>query len=229
VNAESVIVELLAGRDPGRAGDFFLAWGEQRTASWANAARDARVRAASEGHLKQLRGQLRYHLGEVALGVAARSAGVGAIPMPTRQPGGTFTVARLGRFALVSLAVRRSGGMPRPSSTRDLLSEPNSEIDPQGSLLGEPASARGATELAYLGCLVAVPSKRDPSVPSELILAVPTAAIRDWMVWLPLHCVHVLLNNLRPAATRPAAADVPDLAFPTLRLPKRDTKEDKGA
>jgi hypothetical protein len=234
VDTESLVIDLLAGRSPGVAGDFFLSWAERRSSSWADAARDASTRAATNGHLPQIRGQLRFHRGEIALAEAARAANAGIIPMPTVQPGATFVVARVGRFGLVSLMVRDHRKLPRRAVTRRLLSQPNQEIDPQQSLLRDGLSARGATELAYFGCVVAVPSSDDPSVPSELAIGVPNAAVTDWIAWMPLHRVHAMLNDRAAGggtSAEPPAPKIEDRRFPTFRLPKKDddAKDEGGA
>src|SRR5258708_7721465 len=148
-----MILDLLTDKLPARARDLMLAWDEQRNASWADAERQAEARAASDGHLPQLRGQFRYHLGERALAEAARAAGIGCIPLKTTPPGGTFIVARIGRFGLVSLAVRYSGLLPRRSITRKLLSQANEPLDPQGELFKERTDPSAVvTDLAYFGC-----------------------------------------------------------------------------
>src|SRR5438552_2074437 len=113
MDQDEIVLDLLTDRNAARARNMILSWDERRNSSWADAAREAEARAASEGHLPQIRGQLRYHLGEAALAQAARSAGAGAIPLKTQPPGGVFTVARIGRFALVSATVQNPKAMPR--------------------------------------------------------------------------------------------------------------------
>lgn len=225
------VVALLADRDPQRARDFLLAWEEARVASWANAAREASTRAASPKHLIHLRGQLRAQLGEAALRDAAQTSGVGAIPMETRPAGGVFMVARVGRFALVSLVARQRRALPRPSTTRDLLSQPNQALERQERLaLGLVPELRGATELAYFGCLIAVRAWPDPTVPSELVLAIPTVGLDDWIVWMPLAKVQAaLLNRVHVGKPdKPVAPRIPDRAFPRFRVPKRDEGTSSG-
>lgn len=219
------IVDLLADKSPSAARDLILAWSERRNSSWANAAREADARAASPGHLPQIRGQLRYHLGEAALGEAARSANVGAMPLKTTPPGGIFIVARVGKFALVSVTSAHAGLMPRRSVTRKLLSQPNENIDPQTDIFADDrAKPNVVTELAYFGCLVAIPNKRDPSVPAELAFGVPTANLGGWISWIPLPRLHVMLQQKVDAGgARPSqAGTIPDAAFPKFRMPKRD-------
>ena len=202
---ERQVAKLLAAGNAQTARDFIAAWGEHRNASWSDAHRDALTRSATGGHLPQVRGQLRYHLGEVAMQTAARAVGVGCIPMRTVQPGATFLIGRLGRFGLVNITVRNRVLMPRRSVTRRLLSRPNEHIDPQQVLgLGlTTPSEPSTTEIAYLGCLVAVPSASDPSVPSELALAVSDAGLRRWLAWTPLACLDAAGPLVRDAA-RPA-------------------------
>lgn len=114
--------------------------------------------------------------------------------------------------------------MPRKSVTRKLLSQPNEAIDPQNdmfdSLLGKPPVV---TELAYFGCLVTIPNKRDPSVPAELGFAVPSVGLHDWISWIPFSRLVVLLQEKVDAAGAPPTTDsaVPDNAFPRFRMPKR--------
>jgi hypothetical protein len=228
MDPESTILDLLTDKSPSKARDLMLAWSERRSASWADAALQAGARAASDGHRPQLRGQLRYQLGEMALAESARAAGVGAIPLRTMPPGGTFIVARTGRFGIVSLTVRHADLMPRRSMTRKLLSQPNDALDPQAELFSTRADP-AVTELAYFGCLVAVPSRGDPSVPAELAFAVPNSALQSWISWIPLHRLHGQLQARVDGFTgvSPEVDTLPDLAFPKFRLPKRD--EEDGA
>lgn len=221
MDPDEVVLGLLTDRNAQRARNVMLAWDERRNSSWADAAREAEVRAASDGHLPQIRGQLRYHLGEAALAQAARSSGAGAIPLATRPPGGIFTVARVGRFALISVMVHDRRLMPRRTVTRKLLSQPNESLDPQSSLLFDDTASKPITDLAYFGCLIAVAGRRDPTVPAELALAIPTAALDRWISWIPLHRLHASLQER--ADTIPGDLgdrDMPDIAFPTFRVPK---------
>jgi len=227
MDPDDVVLDLLTDRNAQRARDVMLGWEERRSASWADAAREAEARAASDGHLPQIRGQLRYHLGETALAQAARDAGAGAIPLATKPAGGVFTVARVGRFALVSVTVPDRRSMPRRTVTRKLLSQPNERLDPQSSLFDHPVTPKPITDLAYFGCLVAVAARRDPTVPAELALAIPTAALDRWISWTPLHRLHALLQERADAAPADmSGGDVPDISFPTFRLPKE--REDFG-
>lgn len=229
---EDQIIGLLADRDPKRAQDFILAFGEHRTASWADSQRQAALKAASRRHVSHFRGQLRHQLGETALMNAAQAAKVGCIPFPTVKPGGVFMVARVGRFGLVSLRVASRRSLPRKSPTRLLLSNPNDDLDPQQKLWGaDKASARGATELAYFGCMVVQPSRNDPSVPAEMALAIPNTRMTDWLEWIPLPRMFAALQNL--ASGDASAKDathikpIPDRRMPTFRLPKRDSQADE--
>jgi hypothetical protein len=230
MTVEHVIVDFLADRAPSKARDLMLHWGERRNASWVDAAREAATRAASGAHLPQIRGQLRYHLGEAALAEAAKSAGVGALPYRTVSPGGVFMVARVGRFALVNLMVRRPELLPRRSVTRTMLSQANEKIDPQHRLdLGD--ERRAVTELAYFGCLATVPGN-DPTAPSILALGVPNAALNSWLAWIPLHRLHAFLQARvdgtggRTDGHAPAEGSIPDNAFPKFRVPKRNESEE---
>jgi hypothetical protein len=182
--------------------------------------------------LPQIRGQLRYHLGEIALAHAAGAVSAGQLPVKTNPPGGVFIVARIGRFALVSLTTRKTHGLPRRSMTRKLMSQRNFDLEPQQNFL-DPVGARGATELAYFGCLVAVPWKRDPTVPAELAIAIPNASLSDWLTWMPLHFAFAQLQARVAGGTSgspPSGSPIPDNVFPRFRLPKRDDSEgEKGA
>jgi hypothetical protein len=226
MDPDGVVLDLLSDKNPERARNVMLAWDERRNSSWADAARQAESRAGSDGHLPQIRGQLRHHLGEVALAQSARSGGAGAIPLVTKPPGGIFIVARVGRFALVSAAVRENQLMPRRTITRKLLSQPNDSLDPQTSLRFDDSVPKPITELAYFGCLIAVASRRDPTVPAELALAIPTAALDRWISWIPLHRLHALLRERTDMAGDAGEVDVPDIAFPTFRVSKE--REDSG-
>jgi hypothetical protein len=230
---EALILDLLADRDPTQARDFVLTWGERRNASWADAARQALQRAASVDHLPQIRGQLRYHLGEIALAEAAGAAKAGHLPIKTTPAGGVFVVARIGRFALVNVAVRNSHALPRRSVTRKLLSQRNVDLNPQGNLFEPRASSRGTTELAYFGCVVSVPWRRDPTVPAELAIAIPNAALSDWLSWMPLHFAFARLQERVDSGKlqKLSHSDIPDKVFPKFRFPKRDDADDdkKGA
>jgi hypothetical protein len=223
------ILRLLADRNPRQAQDFILAFGEHRSASWTDSHKQASVRAASKGHLPHFRGQLRHQLGEASLATAAHVAKVGCIPVQTVKPGGFFMVARVGRFGLVCLSVRGRRFMPRRSATRRLLSGPNDDLDPQQKLrLADEASARGATELAYFGCMVTTPSRSDPTSPGEVVLAIPNARLTDWIEWIPLPRLFAMLQDFVPKSgegSRPAEAKpIPDLRIPQFRLPKHDRK-----
>lgn len=230
---EALILDLLADRDPSQARDFILSWGERRNASWADAARQASQRAASVDHLPQIRGQLRYHLGEIALAEAAGVAKAGHLPVKTTPAGGVFIVARIGRFALVSVAVQNRHALPRRSVTRKLLSQRNADLDPQGSLFESRPTARGTTELAYFGCAVSVPWRRDPTVPAELAIAIPNAALSEWLIWMPLPFAFARLQERVDSGkpSKPSSGDIPDNVFPRFRLPKEEPREDdkKGA
>jgi hypothetical protein len=232
MTVEHMVVDLLADKTPAKARDLMLGWAQRRNASWADAAREAESRAASGGHLPQIRGQLRFHLGEAALGEAARSAGAGVIPFRTTPPGGIFMVARVGRFALVNLSVRYPGVMPRRSLTRKMLSQANDAIDPQRRLdLGD--EKRVVTELAYFGCLAAVPSGADPTAPAVLALGVPNAGLTNWLAWIPSHRLHAYLQERTDGSGKGAdgersSGSIPDNAFPKFRLPKKDESQNDG-
>src|SRR5262249_32839388 len=129
MDIDELVADLLTDKAAAKARDVILTWSEARTSSWADSDRDAQIRAASGGHLPQIRGQLRYHAGQKALSESCRSTGLGAIPMHTTPPGGVFTVARVGRFALVSLNVRHRKLLPRRSITRRMLSQANESLD----------------------------------------------------------------------------------------------------
>jgi hypothetical protein len=191
--------------------------------------RQALQRAASVDHLPQIRGQLRYHLGEIALAEAAGAAKAGHLPVKTTPAGGVFIVARIGRFALVNVAVRDRHALPRRSVTRKLLSQRNADLDPQGSLFEARPTSRGTTELAYFGCVVSVPWRRDPTVPAELAIAIPNAGLSEWLIWMPLHFAFARLQERVDSGnpTHPPDHDIPDNAFPKFRFPKEDDK--KGA
>jgi hypothetical protein len=230
MDIEQLIADLLADRAPLRARDFTLAWEEHRNSSWVDAARDAETRAGSDGHIPQIRGQLRYHLGEVAIANAAHRAGAGVIPLRTQPPGGIFNIARVGRFALVSVTVRYPSLLPRRSITRRLLSQPNEAIDPILELPLDPKGRKVVTDLAYLGCLCAVPKASDPTVPEILALGVPNVGLSGWIAWTPLYRLQALLQERADAFSKgigaPETGVVPDLAFPTFRVPKHDVGED---
>lgn len=221
---DDVVVGLLASRSPEQVRDFLLAWAEHRSSTWANASREALSRGASTGHVPQLRGQLRYHLGESAVAEASKAAGAGCLPMQTVSPGATFMVARLGRFALVNQVLRNRTHLPRRSVTRKLLSQPNAGIDPQGVLpFADRAAQEQTTELAYFGCLASVVCRSDPSVPAELAVAIPSRNLDRWIAWLPLNKAHELVQNLcatQPGPKQPAPVQIPDRAFSTFRMPK---------
>jgi hypothetical protein len=228
---DDVVLNLLADKAPVKARDFMLAYSEHRTTSWADAARDAIVRAGSDGHLPQTRGQLRYHAGELAIAQACHSSGAGVIPLRTRPPGGIFNVARLGRFSLVGVTVTYPGLMPRKSVTRKLLSQPNEALDPCLRLdFGEPKSPRIVTELSYFGCIVTVPSVSDKAIPAIIALGIPNAAVTEWISWIPFHRLHTVLQERADrfyAGDAPQPASVPDNAFPTFRAPKIGDADDK--
>lgn len=224
----SQVIDLLAERGAASAVDFLLAWGEGRNTSWMNAAREAATRCGSIDHLPQIRGQLRYHLGEVALANAAEKAGLGFIPIKSRPPGGVFNVARVGRFALASIVVRQKYAIHRRSVTRLMLGQANKDLEPQTNLFDGQNVARPTAELAYFGCVVAVPWRKDPTVPAALAVGALNADLTKWIEWIPLHRAYALLqerlNSAEPAPSR--GFDIPDNVFPKLRLPKPGEGED---
>ena len=227
MDTDERIADLLADKGPTKARDMMLAWSETRNSSWADADREAQARAASNGHLPQHRGQLRYHYGQTALVDACRRAGLGSIPMKTTPAGGVFIVGRVGRFALVTMTIKHRWVMPRRSITRTMLSQANETIEPQERLFDEPRPVESVTELAYFGCLIAIPNRHDESVPAQLALAVPNVGITEWVSWIPLHRLHGLLQaRADDASADTGAVDVPDLAIPKFRLPKQRTDED---
>ena len=139
-------------------------------------------------------------------------------------------VARVGHFALISLKVRAPGALPRKSTTRRLLSQPNEDIDPQSRLFQEEGSSRGATELAYLGCMVSVPCNTDPTVPAELALGVMSAAMDRWLSWISIPRACASLQGIDaggPTPIRPVGELIPDKAFPKLRVPNTDDQADR--
>lgn len=220
---ENTVVDLLTARGVEQAVDFFRSWDERRNASWANAHRDAMAHAASGKHVPQARGQLRQIYGENAVREAASSAKAGSLPVVSAPPGGVFMAARIGRFALSSITVRHRKFMPRRSITRILMSARNHDIDPQVALaLSEAGAVSQVAELAYFGCLVAIPCRADPTVPSDLLLAVPNSRLTDWVLCLPLPRLHALLQD---RATSPIydpsteLGDIPDRVFSTFRIP----------
>ncbi|WP_400765473.1 hypothetical protein [Methylosinus sporium] len=218
---DDTIADLLADRDADKAHKFMLSYEERRIASWADAQRDAAARAATSKHLPHSRGQLRHHYGERALAESAAEAGCGHLPFTSLPPGGVCVVARVGRFALVSVKVGFDGAVPRKSVMRELLARPNAELDPQGALFGSSQRREKPTELAYFGCLVAVPMRRDPSVPSILAFAVPSTTLDRWFYWTPLSSLHAALQKRMDRRTdRAAGTPIPDRAFPKLRIPK---------
>jgi hypothetical protein len=141
-------------------------------------------------------------------------------------------VARVGRFGLVSLTVKQRKLLPRRSITRKILSQANESLDLQVRLFEEEKS-RPVTELAYFGCLIAIPSERDPSVPAELCLGIPNVGISHWIAWIPLDRLHGMLQSRADGAAGAfgvLSGEMPDLAFPTFRVPKqRSDAEDEGA
>lgn len=231
MDPEEIALDLLVDRNAERARNMMLAWDERRSSSWADAARDAEARAASDGHLPQIRGQLRYHLGETALAQSARSAGAGAIPLKTQPPGGVFTVARVGRFALVSATVQNRKAMPRATMSKKLLSQPNAALDPQRSMFGE--EPKPLTDLAYFGCLITVAALRDPTSPAELAFAIPTPSLDRWISWIPLHRLHAMLQDRvdRGVGSQSTEDSVRDISWPTFKVPgqKKGFSEDDPA
>lgn len=217
------ISSLLADHDPQKARNFIQRHEELRTAAWADAHRAAFTRAASGMHIPHLRGQLRYQYGEQALAQAAQEAGCGHLPFVSDPPGAVCVLARVGKFAIASIKLDYDCARPRPSAMRDLLARPNDELDPQGVLFEEATSNPKATELAYFGCLVAVPMRRDPTVPATLAFAVPSANLDRWLCWIPMDRLNAALLTLaeRKVLSQRKSGPIADRAFPKLRLPKR--------
>lgn len=219
---DAVLSRLLTGAQVSQAIDFFDAFTEKRTTSWAEADLQAKGKAASLSHIPELRGQLRHHLGEEALKASAEQAGLATTTMRSAPAGGVFQLARIGRFALSSVKTNVERGRLRPAVTRELLARANHELDPQSSLLPpEPGSAT-VHEIAYFGCLAAVPTRRDPMVPSILALGVPDVSMRHWLFWIPLPMLAAKMRGIRETGVAPKAEpEQKDAAFPTLLLPKK--------
>ena len=174
MDLENKIANLLTASNPEAARKFFLAWDEERNASWATAHLQAKKSAASERHIPALRGQLRHQLGEEALAKACSISGSGHLAKATEKPGAHMMMARVGRFALTSVKVSDRTKLPRESLTRTVLSRPNHKINPQSEMFsGAKPDHNDLEELAYFGCLLAVPSKKDHSAPYGLYLAIP--------------------------------------------------------
>src|SRR5262249_1633351 len=113
---------------------------------------------------------------------------------------------------------------PRRSPTRRWLSSPNDDLDAQHRL-ALSGTSRGATELAYFGCMIACPSFREPTIPAEIVFAVPNARLTDWIMWMPLPAIYAQLQDLVDKGRKPSAAytkPIPDRRIPTFRLPKQD-------
>lgn len=221
---ENRIVDLLVASNPEAARKFFLTWDEERSASWATAHHQATVSSASKLHVPALRGQLRHQLGENALASAAKAAGVGHFARPTEKPGAHMMLARIGRFALCSIKVTDRNNLPRESLTRTVLSRPNREIVPQSEMFAEPESTRGSLEeLAYFGCLLAVPSTTDHSAPYGLYLAIPNHHMTEWIKTLSIETLHALmLNRLsgKGGSEMQTRQIIQDRAIPRIRVPK---------
>jgi hypothetical protein len=152
--------------------------------------------------------------------------------MVSERPGGAFMIARVGRFGLAGVTVRRRDLMPRRSVTRSILGARNHDIDPQHGLgFGEGRHAPAVTELAYFACMLATPCRADPSVPAEILYAVPDWTLTEWLLQMPLHRLLALLQDRIASGASGAKGDVAakaepgeieDLVFPKFRLPKPD-------
>lgn len=217
------ISSLLADHDPQKARNFVSRYEELRIAAWADAHRAAVSRAASGGHIPHLRGQLRYQYSEQALVQAAQEAGCGYLPFTSNPPGAICILARVGKFAIASLKLDHDWARPRPSTMRALLARPNGDLDPQGVLFETTKSDPKTTELAYFGCLVAVPMRRDPTVPAVLAFAVPSASLDRWLCWIPMERLNaaLLTHAERRVSLQRQSGPIVDRAFPKLRLPKK--------
>lgn len=230
MDLENRIVDLLTASDPEKARKFFRIWDEERSASWATANLQAKNNAASEGHISALRGQLRHQFGEDALAKTAKAAEVGHFPKPTEKPGAHMMLARVGKFALTSVKVSDRGLLPRRSLTRSILSRANQNIDPQLDMISEPKD-NGLTELAYFGCLLAVPSVVDHSAPYGLYLAVPNNGMTGWLKTLSIETLHAMILNRQSgkgASKAETAKKVDDKAFPQIRVTKHDAPKSGG-
>lgn len=222
------IAELLAEQGAESAREFFRIFEEARTGSWADAHHQAKARAASEGHLPQLR----HHLGEQALVASAQQTGHGALAMETVMPGARFMLARVGRFGLVSLKAASRTHLPRRSETRCILSQSNEPLEPQKSLFdSDPTvSYRRTTELAYFACLLTIPCVSDPTVPAEFVFAVPRPDMTGWINTISIARLHALLLDVETAGRTDdiaSPAQIVDRAFPQIRLPDDVSKSDE--
>jgi hypothetical protein len=164
-------------------------------------------------------------MGETALRDAATDAGYGHLAMPTISPGATFITARVGRFALVSVNVRSSRAMPRPSATRLDMGRGNQQIERERALF---PSAPQPTVLAYLACVASVPSRTDPSVPEELAFAVPNKSLTGWICWVPINRAAATLQGFADGDTGPTMGGlIPDNVLVTLRLPSKEQNSEE--
>lgn len=231
MNLDDHIVDLLIATNPQVARTFFLKWDELRSASWATANLQATQTAASQKHVPALRGQLRHQLGEEALAQAAAAAGVGSFPKETEKPGACMMLARVGKFALTSVKVNDRMLLPRKSLTRSILSRPNWGITPQNDMFKE-AEDPPLEELAYFGCLLAVPSVSDATAPYGMYLAVPNMGMTDWIKTFSIETVHAkILNRLsgRDAAKGAESTAIEDKAIPRIKMPgmRKSTSSDE--
>jgi len=219
---DEVIARHLGGDSPAVVKDLLVRWREARVASWADAYRMAAQRSPSRPHRAAFAGQLRRALGESALAETASSVGLASYPLQSSPPGGVFTIVRAGSFALASVKAGRIRGRLPDAKTRRLLAQHNPVLDPQGSLLERD----NVTELAYFGCLVAVPSD-DPMVP-HLAFGVPRPNLRSWIEWTSLELTIAALDKISPVGVAPVA-EIPDLGYPKLILPKARREGDQEA
>jgi hypothetical protein len=109
-----------------------------------------------------------------------------------------------------------------------MLGQANKDLEPQTNLFADPSVVRPAAELAYFGCAIAVPWRKDPTVPAALALGALNADLTEWIEWIPLHCAYALLQERLDSAdpTPSRGTDIPDNVFPRLRLPKAGEGED---
>lgn len=138
-------------------------------------------------------------------------------------------LARVGRFALTSVKVSDRTKLPRESLTRSVLSRPNHKIVPQSEMFPNTAAeADGLEELAYFGCLLAVPSVMDHSAPYGLYLAIPNHGMTEWIKTLSIETLHAKLLNLQSGeggSEVQAPKAIEDKAMPRIRVQKPDKSQ----
>ena len=164
-------------------------------------------------------GQARHACCEEGFRAAAHDAGLTATVVPTRPPGGRYSLVSYEGIHLVRCNVQAHCGPPRPTRFRNAWAALNAWLDPiQLDLLrAVPRPPTGQ----LCGMIVVTAHKRhaDPSVPAFIGLGVPRSDLSNWIVLEPIHRMLGLCHDRETKRHTPpeAPVELKDRAQPRLK------------